>query len=73
MASVKFLISQNPNILTYLRPGNIGSISPSEFYIFLAITLEPASPNPKAKRAPILEIVFSRITISLLASFFYLS
>jgi hypothetical protein len=69
VASVKFLISQNPNILTYLSPGNIGLISPAPC-IFLAMTWEPASPKPIAKRPPILVMVFSRMIVSFKFSFF---
>tara|TARA_B110000285_G_scaffold234667_1_gene312455 strand:- start:1780 stop:2019 length:240 start_codon:yes stop_codon:yes gene_type:complete len=69
VASVKFLISQNPKILTYLIPGNIGLISPPP-YIFLAMTWEPASPKPIAKSPPIFVIVLSRMIVSFKLSFF---
>jgi len=55
---VKFLISQKPNIAYFFFPGNIGSISPP-LATFNAIISDPASPNPKARSAPILIIAFS--------------
>jgi hypothetical protein len=63
VASVKFLISQNPKIAHCLCPGNIGSKSPY-FAIFLPIIEEPASPNPKANNIPILVMAFSIISTS---------
>jgi hypothetical protein len=65
---VKFLISQNPNIAMIFYPGNIGLTSPLPF-MFSAMILDPASPKPKASKAPILTIVFSRTTVSSGASF----
>jgi len=61
VVSVKFLISQNPNIPTHFVPGIIGFTSPLESDKFLPITSEPASPNPKARRAEILINVSLRI------------
>jgi hypothetical protein len=40
--------------------------------MFSAMIFEPASPNPKAKRAPILMIVYSNATVSKTGSFFFL-
>jgi hypothetical protein len=49
VASVKFLISQNPKIAPIFYPAIIGFRSPPD-PIFEAIILDPASPNPRAKR-----------------------
>jgi len=56
VASVKFLISQNPNIATLFFPYIEFLIYPEKF---LAIIKPPASPNPIASKAPIFNIVFS--------------
>ena len=69
VASVKFLMSQKPKIYIYFIPGSIGLTS-SPFSIFFAIISEPASPKPRAKRAPILLRVYSSTTVSIGASFF---
>lgn len=58
VASVKFLISQNPKMQHFFLPGSIGSTSPL-FDILDAIISLPASPNPKANNVPILIIAFS--------------
>lgn len=71
VASVKFLISQNPNIAIIFFPAIIGSTSPP-YYMFEAIISDPASPNPKARRAPILIMSFSNITVSYPAYSFFL-
>jgi hypothetical protein len=63
VASLKFLISQNPKIAIILFPGNIGSTSPP-LLIFYAMISAPASPNPSANKAPVLIISFSRIVVS---------
>jgi len=69
--SVKLLISQNPYIPRIFFPGIKGSTSPP-FFILLAIISEPASPKPKANKAPSLTIKFSRIAVSSLeSSLFY--
>jgi len=68
VASVKFLISQKPKIAMIFYPGSIGLISPLPF-MFSAIILDPASPNPKAKRAPIFTMVYSRTTVSIRGPF----
>jgi hypothetical protein len=38
-----------------------------------AIILDPASPNPRASKAPILTIVYSRTTVSIGASVVFLT
>lgn len=58
MASVKFLMSQNPKIAITFLPGNIGLIDYPLEFIFDATIYEPASPNPNANNAPILTINF---------------
>jgi len=63
VASVKFLISQKPNIVIILSPGSMGLIS-SPFFIFLATILDPASPKPNASKAPSLLRVISRFYVS---------
>ena len=72
VASVKFLMSQKPKIYIYFIPGSIGLTS-SPFSIFFAIISEPASPKPRAKRAPILLRVYSSTTVSIGASFSFSS
>ena len=52
-------MSQKPKMKSYLVPGSIGLTSPVP-YIFLAIIVEPASPNPKARSPPIFPSVYSR-------------
>jgi len=77
VASVKFLMSQKPNIAITFCPGNIGLMClPS--LIFDVIILDPASPNPRASSLPILVKVFSSAVVSRFncfsfASLFYLS
>lgn len=74
VASVKFLISQKPNIKTCFTPGSIGLTS-SPYSMFLAIISDPASPNPRARRAPILLRVDSSIVVSIgssLSSVFFI-
>jgi len=61
--SVKFLMSQNPNIACTFSPACKGSTSPPA-PILAPIILEPASPNPRASRCPILIIAFSMISVS---------
>ena len=56
-------MSQNPNMATFLTPGIIGLTSPL-CAIFLARISEPASPKPRASKAPILIIAFSIRTVS---------
>ena len=68
VASVKFLMSQNPKMQMTFYPGNIGLIS-SPPDMFFAIIEEPASPNPRARSPPILMSVYSSITVSSGASF----
>lgn len=63
VASVKFLMSQNPNTAKVFCPGIIGLRSPPDD-MFLEIIPEPASPKPKASKYPILTIAFSRIYVS---------
>lgn len=60
---MKFLISQKPNMAKVLCPAIIGFKSPP-LLIFDAIIFDPASPNPKASRCPILTIAFSRAAVS---------
>lgn len=56
-------MSQKPYIAHFFYPGIIGSTSP-DFYIFDPIISEPASPNPRANKTPILIIAFSIIIVS---------
>ena len=51
-------------------PGIIG-FTPPLLFIFLAIISDPASPKPKAKRAPIFIIVYSKIAVSYYFAFFF--
>lgn len=70
--SAKCLMSQNPNIATILFPGINGSTSP-EWPMLSEMILTPASPKPRANKAPTFTIVYSSITalsLLLLVSFF---
>ena len=63
VTSENYQIMQNPKMAKIFVPGIIGSTSPP-WAIFSAITFDPASPNPNASSAPILTIVYSRMTVS---------
>mmetsp|Transcript_2480 Transcript_2480/g.5671 ORF Transcript_2480/g.5671 Transcript_2480/m.5671 type:complete len:220 (-) Transcript_2480:529-1188(-) len=71
--SAKSWISQYPKIQSTMRPG-IMALTPAVSlpFIFSPIISAPASPNPKARRPPILMMVFSRITVSMGSCFFLL-
>jgi hypothetical protein len=56
-------MSQNPKIAYTLCPATIGLISPP-LLILEAIIFDPASPNPRASKCPILTIAFSSIAVS---------
>ena len=56
-------MSQNPKMARHFLPGSIGSTSPP-FCIFVAIIVDPASPNPTASKAPILINKDSKIPVS---------
>ncbi len=60
----KFSTLQNPKTPTTFFPRKKKLISPLFFLIFLAIILEPASPNTITSSFPILMIKFSKITVS---------
>lgn len=64
VASLKFLMSQNPNIAHCFLPGNIGLRSPY-WAMFLAMISLPASPKPRANSTPILVMAFSINKVSL--------
>ena len=61
--SVKFLMSQKPNIPKTLLPA-IKGFTAEPLYMFSAIIFAPASPNPKARRVPVLIINLSNIVVS---------
>lgn len=63
MDSENLIISQNPNIAVHLCPAIIGFKSPPAL-IFEAMILDPASPNPRANKWPILTIAFSKKAVS---------
>jgi hypothetical protein len=56
-------MSQKPNIACTFYPDNSGSTSPPA-PILEPIILDPASPNPSARRCPILMMAFSMISVS---------
>ena len=70
MVSVNCLMSQNPKIAITFYPGIMGLTSPVASMLD-AMIFDPASPNPRAKSAPILMSVFSRICVSNGDSFFF--
>ena len=64
VASLNYLMLQNPNIQFTLTPYIVGSNSYVPSAIFLEIIRDPASPKPNARRPPIFVNVCSRITVS---------
>jgi hypothetical protein len=57
-------MSQKPKMAQTFFPGIIGSISPPRF-MFSAMTADPASPNPTARRPQIFAMEFSSSRVSI--------